>query len=800
MKQKNNTRSNQNVKLWLAMPLIVSVAVALMSAYFAYRYIVQSNQIQRSHDITKLSAQQLADITEEYVEQVFTYLNQLSTSQQLASLALNPSEKLTAIVSARINSHIPELSAFRVIPKGSADLDEQPPVPIGYVELDMINQAEAGETVFPEATRTGNDWFLQFVVPVKTEKDDLVGTLLVSLQTNELAKKIEAGLQTKGAASLLQQYNRETAKKIVVTGQGSSTYQHIAETNINHWKIQFVASTNLLTQSRPALWRWLLVPFLGMLAGAIIYRPVKSWCLNKAIASSQHVLGDIVENTQAVDSSSASGKDIMDIKVAEQDKSILDLAHQQASDITEDEQSIAEVEVPDVIFRAYDIRGIVDKQLNSELMHNLGKAVGSEALDQGQAVLVVARDGRNTSDEYAAALTDGILSTGCNVIDIGAVPTPLMYFGTFELGGANSGVMVTASHNPSHFNGLKIVINQQALAGDQIQVIKKRVQQQKFYNGQGHKEERDISQDYVERISSDIILDEDLCVVVDAGNGIAGQLALQLFEELGPEVVPLYCDVDGDFPNHPADPSDEKNLQDLIAKVKESEADIGIALDGDGDRIGVVTPNGKILWADQLTMLLAKDVLTRNPGADIVYDVKSSRHLNEIVSQYGGRPTMWKTGHSYMKAKMEEIGALLGGELSGHIFVKDRWYGFDDGLYVAARLLEIMTIRDQDLDSMSEALPEYKASPEYRIPVSEDLKFEIVEKLTTCEGLQKGTMNTIDGVRVDFAKGWGLIRASNTDAAITMRFEADTDVILEQVRDLFKAELLKLVPDLELPF
>src|SRR5690606_2714301 len=331
----------------------------------------------------------------------------------------------------------------------------------------------------------------------------------------------------------------------------------------------------------------------------------------------------------------------------------------------------------------------------------------------------------------------------------------------------NSGVMVTASHNPAQYNGFKMVINGVTLADDAVQDVRSRILRQQFHKGEGSVEYRQIVGDYIDRIFSDVALAGSVKLVIDAGNAVPGAVAPQLFEELGCDVIPLHCDLDGSFPNHQPDPGDEKNLQDLIARVQETQADMGVAFDGDGDRLVVVTASGTIIWPDQLLMLFARDVLSRNPGADVIFDVKCSRQLNQVISSYGGRPIMWKTGHSPMKAKMIETGALIGGEYSGHIFIKDRWYGFDDGMYAMARLLEIVTLRDQKIDDIFAAFPILPATPEFKIKVADDKKFSIIQTLQAQGDFQNGKITTIDGLRVDFNKGWGLVRASNTSPALT---------------------------------
>ncbi len=479
----------------------------------------------------------------------------------------------------------------------------------------------------------------------------------------------------------------------------------------------------------------------------------------------------------------------------DEDKDILGLGNSQGKTAL-----LREEDVPREVFRSYDIRGLVPEQITADFAMKLGQAIGSEAIDRGEHAIVVARDGRSHSDGLATALIKGILKTGCDVINIGLVPTPLLYFASFHFEDTSSGVMVTASHNPKQYNGFKVVLNNQALADESVLGLRTRMLTQRYHQGLGQEQQRDIIAAYIDRIFSDVALAGNLSLVVDAGNAVPGLVAPRLFEELGCDVIPLFCDLDGEFPNHDPDPTDANNLRALIAKVKETNADMGVAFDGDGDRLVVVTPKGDIIWPDRMLMLFARDILARQPGADVLFDVKCSRQLNQVISSYGGRPIMWKTGHSPMKAKMLETGAPIGGEYSGHIFIKDRWYGFDDGLYAMARLLEIITLRDQGIDEIFASFPPMVSTPELKIASSEQGKFVLVEKLRAQGDFSGGAITDIDGLRIDFPKGWGLVRASNTSPALTLRFEAESQESLAKIQALFKRELLKIDSSLALPF
>lgn len=455
--------------------------------------------------------------------------------------------------------------------------------------------------------------------------------------------------------------------------------------------------------------------------------------------------------------------------------------------------------VPIHVFRAYDVRGVVGEELTPELVQHLGRAIGSAAYERGEQTVVVGRDGRLSSPELAQALIEGLRESGRDVIDVGAVPTPVLYFATHYLD-ASSGVMVTGSHNPPDYNGFKIVIQGRTLAEDDIRALYRRIVEGRYTSGRGGLERADVVADYVERIASDVRVSRRLRVVVDCGNGIAGAVAPQLYRTLGCEVIELYCEVDGQFPNHHPDPSLPENLVAITRAVQEHAADLGFAFDGDGDRLGVVASGGTIVWPDRVLMLLAMDVLSRNPGATILYDVKSSRHLERVIADHGGQPVMWKTGHSLIKAKMEETGALLAGELSGHIFFKERWFGFDDALYAGARLLEVLSLDHRTSARVFASLPESVATPELRVEVPEGEQGRIMERLAAGAKFPGARLTTIDGVRADFGDGWGLVRASNTTPCLILRFEADDAEALRRIQELFRRELLRIEPSLELPF
>lgn len=451
------------------------------------------------------------------------------------------------------------------------------------------------------------------------------------------------------------------------------------------------------------------------------------------------------------------------------------------------------------MFRVYDIRGIVDKDLTEETVGLIGQSIGTVAQKRGVKKLITARDGRISGPVLLKALINGILSSGCDVIDIGAVTSPMMYFATRVLD-TDSGVALTASHNPPEYNGIKVEMNGESFFGDDITLLYKKIAENKLKTGQGKLEGLDIEERYISRIVEDVKLDKPLHVVLDAGNGIAGAFASKLFRNLGCQVTELFCEVDGTFPNHHPDPSIEENLRDLMKAVKENNADIGLAFDGDGDRIGIVTNTGKRITSDRLLMWLAGEILKEEPHGSIVFDLKCSRYLAEEIQKAGGTPIMWKTGHAYIKQKMKETGALLGGEMSGHIYLKHRWYGFDDGLYVGTRICELLTKSDKTLDEIFKVFPEPLITPELIIPIDDAKKFDFIKKFQETAKFPDAQVLKIDGIRADFKDGFGQVRASNTTPILNSRFEGDTEAVIKRIQALFKKELLKVDPTLKIPF
>lgn len=458
--------------------------------------------------------------------------------------------------------------------------------------------------------------------------------------------------------------------------------------------------------------------------------------------------------------------------------------------------------VPAEIFKAYDIRGIVDDTITADITFQIGQSIGSEVIAAGHNAIVIGRDGRLSGPTLANALANGLRAAGVDVTDIGVAPSPVVYFSAYQLN-ISSCVAITGSHNPPNYNGFKIVVDGTTLSAERIQALRTRIENHDLNTADtlGNFTEVAIIDDYVKHIVSDVKLQRKMKIVIDCGNGVGGATAPQLFRQLGCDVVDLFSEVDGTFPNHHPDPAKLENLQDLICAVKENNAELGLAFDGDADRLGVVTSKGEVIWPDRQMILFARDVLSRNPGCEIIYDVKCTRTLATEIAIAGGKATMWRTGHSFIKSKLKKTGAALAGEMSGHIFFKERWFGFDDGVYAGARLLELLSKMEQHPQDVFDALPNTLNTPELHISVERfGEHYKLMDELITNAHFPNEKVSTFDGLRVDFKNGFGLIRPSNTTPVLVMRFEGDTQTALNNIQNQFRALLLQTRESIKLPF
>jgi len=732
--------------------------------------------------------------------------NIVQIRSRLTALAESPDtiEKLSQASSTLLQHEdvtLPNLLTVRLLTSTATDtIDDEIPV-LSYACFDMVYEAvekASNDKKLPvEVHLFGSEsQHIDFVQAVKNENNEAVGAVLASFKIG-LLKKLLSSLAVKNGDLELQQGRQVLAAKGQKGERAFAPYKaSIAGTR---WHVAYWPATNKTEQIiNYASQQILLVSsFAGVILLISLLLFVRTVLHNRRLQAEK----DAQEPPKTV---------LREVKESVTDEASDNLLfHSGDGLVVQEEESepdstvTAEVDKNAIasIFKAYDIRGVVNKTLTEEVVYEIGRALGSEAQSRQQFTMLVGRDGRNSGPILVEKLIEGLLASGINVINIGLVPTPLVYFAA-KIMGSGSGVMLTGSHNPPDHNGLKMVIDGTTLARDDIQLIRKRVEENDYLEGEGQLVEKTVLKSYLKRITSDIMLLKRFKVVVDCGNGAAGVIAPKLLTELGCEVIELYCDVDGNFPNHHPDPSRPENLEDVIAAVKEHKADLGFAFDGDGDRLGVVTSEGKVIWPDRVMMLYAMDILSRNPGGEIIFDVKCSTKLKQVIEQHGGVATMWNTGHSLIKAKMKETGALLAGEMSGHIFFKERWYGFDDGIYSAARLVELLgtMTADKSVAEIFNALPDSVNTPELNVAMKEGTQHDFMAKLLKKASFEDGEMTTIDGLRVDFADGWGLVRASNTTSTLVLRFEADTDEALAQIMARFRELMLSVDSGLELSF
>lgn len=749
----------------------------------------------------------------------------------------------------------------RVIPSGTAKLDRDTFPPLTFSAIDAIQKTEAGQTVHPEVQTASDKKVLYWAHPIKQDNQPILGTLFVCLDFGELMAKFTPSTTQNTLIQLVQKFDKVEPQILFSHGDPQLQHNSMRSEQVGsnpNWTLIYAQAPAAINSQ---LLDYALLPLMLFLCGLgvtvltlqtlekhlradgaamllhteelkfgqyskpplfnLLFMETMSYTLerifiddddqaktNIAFHTTAKNLSDKApiaelreppDTINAVIQAGTHSSQSENVKSPEppqkQDK--IFPPNKLPSATVDDQLSLPHL--PEHIFRAYDIRGIAHKELSVETVRLLGQSIGSEALDKGERSIFVGHDGRLSGPDLSVALIDGLLSTGINVTHLGIIPTPVLWFACHTQE-SRSGVMVTGSHNPADYNGLKIMIAGETLSQGQIINLRNRLLRQSIRHGKGQESHLDLNDQYVQHIAEDVILATPMTLVIDSGNGAAGPLALKLFNELGCKTIPLFCDIDGNFPNHHPDPSQEKNLASLKQAITDNNADLGLAFDGDGDRIGVVTSSGKVIWPDRLMMLYAKDLLVRNPGADIIFDVKCSRRLSELITSLGGRPLMWKTGHSLIKSKLKEINAALAGEMSGHIFFNDRWFGFDDALYCGARLLEILSTEGDSPEEVFAALPESLATPEILIPVPEDKKFKIIQELQAKGQFGAGKINTLDGIRVDFPKAWGLVRASNTTPALTARFEAHNEEALEQIQALFHKQLLAIDSQLQLPF
>ncbi|WP_431978000.1 phosphomannomutase/phosphoglucomutase [Pseudomonas oligotrophica] len=824
--------------------LLPGAAVALLGVVAAAAVLwlgLQRDSAEQQRNLARAWGESQVSALDQALRQLAADTQSAAASPAvLAALASGDAAHIEATErSLRAPSGVVDVHLHR---RGQARPDSSRPGPMNFAALDLLQRAENGKAPAPEAYKVGERWLVYSVAPVQADpQQPLQGTLLRVVELNRVLGTLPQLPADAGQLQIVQQFGGSAAQVLAGEGSGTAPALSLASSHPN-WSLRFqpapaagvpallLAAAAVLALAGALLGLQLVlggqqrrlrqdVLQIGRLLqelsnGKVIQLPTLSLPALDALARNMARLPNrqaasagaskVAVAAPAAKRSTSSefvdprlpATDILDIDILDEDQDPFGL------DIKERENAMNSAKAPTLpasIFRAYDIRGVVGDSLTNETAYWVGRAVGAESLAKGEPNVSVGRDGRLSGPELVQHLIHGLVDSGCTVSDVGMVPTPVLYYAANILAG-KSGVMLTGSHNPPDYNGFKIVIAGDTLANEQIQRLRERIETGELSEGVGRVEPVDVLDRYFEQIRGDIAMARRMKVVVDCGNGVAGVIAPRLIEALGCEVIPLYCEVDGNFPNHHPDPGKPENLVDLIARVKAEKADLGLAFDGDGDRVGVVTNAGTLIYPDRLLMLFAKDVVARNPGADIIFDVKCTRRLTPLISGYGGRPVMYKTGHSLIKKKMKESGALLAGEMSGHIFFKERWFGFDDGIYSAARLLEILSQDKRDAEQVFAAFPCDVSTPEINITVTEESKFTIIDALQRDAQWGEANLTTLDGVRVDYPKGWGLVRASNTTPVLVLRFEADSEEELSRIQAVFHEQLQRVAPDLKLPF
>jgi phosphomannomutase/phosphoglucomutase len=838
--------------------VLTATAILLILTAGTGVYVTSMARVaQAKHEASEAAAKSLAQMISQHIRLLNEALDKVVQDPQIISAAANSNLNELQAAAVQMEKYLPTARKIRFFPIGVVEPDTVNSPKMGYGDLDMIKSTFQDNPLPEIQGNMGPDRHLAMTRRVMNG-NQATAVVLASMSFDFIGKSLKESVIDNNYLELKQ-------AKLVLASAGekdeSDEYFEQIKVNGTNWEINYLDKSknrvgDLITITAFILFPilialgtfytaykrfsvtlaqdqdWLLAAFKDLFAERLQSNyPVTLNGMNAVIASMARIKKDVEK--QGLSALKTEG-DNFELEgyfddFSSDESGIQTIAEKIAKtgpdsrigiEILEPEEGVENPAIPEqptetsvvipepaeadpmaAIFRAYDIRGIAGQTLTEDIVSDIGRALGSEAREVGCRIIVVGRDGRLSSQGLTEALCQGIVSTGCNVIDIGLVPTPVLYFVVQHTDG-RSGVMITGSHNPAEYNGLKMVIKGETLAGDRIQALKQRIDTQDYVSEKAGLIEQNgmFINEYIGTLSEDIQLTRSMKVVVDCGNGAAGEIAPTLLKSLGCDVVELFCEIDGHFPNHHPDPSKPENLDELILAVKQNQADLGIAFDGDGDRLGVVDSNGKIIWPDRQMMLYAKDVLAGKPGAEIIFDVKCSRYLPEQIKKFGGKPLMWKTGHSFMKAKLKETGAKLAGEMSGHIFFNDRWFGFDDALYSAARLLQILSEDSRPSAKVFADFPESLSTPELNVELPEGENFKFIEGMFANANFASGKVTSIDGMRMDFSDGWGLVRASNTTPSLVIRFEADNKEAMTKIQDQFRQLMQKVKPDIKLPF
>lgn len=800
-------------------PALISGLITLTAAIVLLLLVLPAWENQLKDTQHQLLAEKQAAISASVIEQLHLSLQAQADSETLASLLSAGNTELLSAYSQRIQQSLPGSSSALLLPldsRGSATLNKLGIELRNNIEKNLLNKVYKEQSINPEAYRFQGQIEFSLAVPIFAASSARpVGAVLARYPISVLQQKQNADAD--GSTALIQ-------GQLILLAQAGDDAQigSVADIAGTNWGARYTPGMAQREQSlspKNIIMAVTLLPaFLVTLWHFLSLRR-----RDKALLSDLQTLGTYVANLRHGDSrmppalndqrlkklsdaitllrsksTKTAGGKTAESQPTEKKSSTPEALTPKPTTAAKEpapERKLPKIEVADHIFRAYDVRGLADTEFTDQTVKALGLAIGSEARARGHDSVVLGYDGRLSSPRIKSGLQAGLKASGLEIIDVGCVPTPVLYFATHELN-TQAGIMITGSHNDAQYNGIKLVMEGRPLAGEHIQNIKQRILNNNYTTGEGRIREDNVNHAYVQRIISDIAIAAPLKIAMDAGNGMAGDLGPRLLEELGCDVIALHCDIDGSFPNHAPDPTRLENLQDLANCVRQSGADIGLAFDGDADRLVVLDAEGELVEPDALLMLLAQDVVSRNPGADIIYDVKCTRHLGNLISSLGGRPIMWMSGHSRIKEKMLETGALLGGEYTGHICFKERWFGFDDGLYAAARLIEIISMSGLTIGELLEAFPKSVCTPEIIIETGETQKFSFIEMLSEHGDFAEGKVSKLDGVRADFEDGWGLVRASNTGPAITLRFEADDEAAMQRIQNLFREQIGIINPSL----
>ncbi len=791
-------------KLWLSarVPLVIgTVAVAVLASVGVGVSKFQGWSAEKRQQEVESTTERVASDVGAALAGLEQAIRAAVNEEEIARLIVAGDRASIEARQAKLATAVDGIIAVHLLPAGFDLVDSQARPPLGYAFLDMLrSSASRGKAPAPEVHLFGDEnQHVALLMRISDPAGNLVGHVRWAADVGILTRPIEtATVPGDEYAELLQPLAKGPPLVLASRGnegyrQGGQSYQ--AAVPGSGWKVAYWTRRDPSAPGR-SLGGWVM-PGLGA-ALAIVLAAVG---FNVVRRRRQEV-------APAPAPSAAEEAPVPKSAPAAPPPEMLDSGPLPLPEVEETSDVASPPPEPattgglsPVIFRAYDIRGIVGETLTPEIVRDIGRAIGTEAYERGQQTIVAGCDGRLSGPELLEALIEGLRSTGRDVIDIGRVPTPVLYFATYYLN-TGSGVIVTGSHNPPEYNGLKMMLGGDTLFGDSVEALRTRIESGELMSGEGGLQSMDVLPEYIRRVTEDIpvALGNAFRVAIDCGNGIAGEVAPKLIRALGHDVVELFCEVDGNFPNHHPDPSNPENLRDLISAVKENEADIGFAFDGDGDRLGVVDGKGRVIWPDLQMMLYARDVLSRNQGAQIVFDVKCTSRLAAVITKLGGKPLMCKTGHSFIKDKMKETGALLAGEMSGHIFFKERWYGFDDAFYAAARMLELLLGFDKTPSEVFAKLPTGIATHELNIKMQEGVPPVFMAKLLSSASFEGAKLTTIDGLRADFKDGWGLVRASNTTPCLVLRFEADNKEALARIQEQFRRALLAEDPSLSLPF